>query len=303
VEAVLAVPLTVALCLSILQLALVEHAKLMTEYAAYVAARAGAVWNGSNERMHDAAMLALLPTMGRTGSLGELGATYAAARRLDGALGALSLGMPRGDLPAGFRSENLLGRVRVDTVSPARFPELDRAWKLPSGAAWQELDFDGADSFVPARDADRHFAQAQTGADDEAEAALRGATRLSIRVRYFYELRIPLASWVIFTSWYAAMAGARLFGALDRPSIAPANVVSGDGNLSSLEGQAKPMRHERGFDSVSQEDMELLWRLATAGAPGVGRRIFFPLTGTETTRMQSNFYRKWVMHERPAWGP
>ena len=45
---------------------MIQHAKLMTEYAAYQAARAGIVWNGNNERMHDAAIIALLPTMGRT---------------------------------------------------------------------------------------------------------------------------------------------------------------------------------------------------------------------------------------------
>src|SRR6185503_16858406 len=75
VEAALIMPLMVFMALGIIQLTMIQHAKLMTEYAAYQAARAGIVWNGNNERMHDAAIMALLPTMGRTDSAGELATT------------------------------------------------------------------------------------------------------------------------------------------------------------------------------------------------------------------------------------
>src|SRR5258705_9102744 len=63
IETALVMPLMIFFTLGIIQLAMVQQARLMTEYAAYQAARAGIVWNANNERMHDAAVFALLPTM------------------------------------------------------------------------------------------------------------------------------------------------------------------------------------------------------------------------------------------------
>src|SRR6478672_10248576 len=83
VETALILPLMVFLVLGIIQLTSLQHAKLMTEYAAFQAARAGIVWNGSNERMHDAAFFALLPTLGATGTTAELSSTYGYAKGLD----------------------------------------------------------------------------------------------------------------------------------------------------------------------------------------------------------------------------
>src|SRR5918998_1727054 len=76
VEAALIMPLMVFMALGLIQLTMIQHAKLMTEYAAYQAARAGIVWNGNNERMHDAAIIALLPTIGDTSDVGKLALTF-----------------------------------------------------------------------------------------------------------------------------------------------------------------------------------------------------------------------------------
>jgi TadE-like protein len=62
VEAALTLPLTVFLILGILQLFLMLQARIMAEYAAFRATRAGSVRHGSCEAMTDAAILALLPT-------------------------------------------------------------------------------------------------------------------------------------------------------------------------------------------------------------------------------------------------
>lgn len=45
-------------------MALVQHARLMSEYAAFSAARAGAVWNADPTTMMNAAEMALVPTFG-----------------------------------------------------------------------------------------------------------------------------------------------------------------------------------------------------------------------------------------------
>lgn len=62
VEAALTLPLTVFLILGVLQLFLMLQARIMAEYAAFRATRAGSVRHGSCEAMTDAAILAVLPT-------------------------------------------------------------------------------------------------------------------------------------------------------------------------------------------------------------------------------------------------
>src|SRR5438105_930062 len=89
VESALVMPLMVFFVLGIVQLAMLQQAKLMTEYAAFQAARAGVVWNGNNERMHDAAIVALLPTLGRTDSFSDVAQTWTKAQLYDAALSAL----------------------------------------------------------------------------------------------------------------------------------------------------------------------------------------------------------------------
>jgi hypothetical protein len=69
VEAAIILPAMIFLVLGILQLTMVQHARIMTEYAAFCAARAGIVFNADKKAMERAATVALLPTMGRTDSL------------------------------------------------------------------------------------------------------------------------------------------------------------------------------------------------------------------------------------------
>ncbi|MFL5348464.1 MAG: TadE/TadG family type IV pilus assembly protein [Hyalangium sp.] len=62
VEAALTLPLTVFLILGVLQLFLMLQARVMAEYAAFRATRAGSVRHGDCQAMTHAAILALLPT-------------------------------------------------------------------------------------------------------------------------------------------------------------------------------------------------------------------------------------------------
>ena len=118
VESALVMPMMVFIVLGIIQLTMIQHARIMTEYAAFNAARAGIVWNGNNERMHDAAIMSLLPTMGRTDSLVEVGKTWALHQLYDTALRGLSWGAP---VPESLNGSNLLGFNRVDTINPAAY--------------------------------------------------------------------------------------------------------------------------------------------------------------------------------------
>lgn len=72
IEAAIVLPAMIFLVLTIIQLTMVQHARIMTEYAAFAAARAGIVYNADRRAMERAAGIALLPTMARSDSLNAL---------------------------------------------------------------------------------------------------------------------------------------------------------------------------------------------------------------------------------------
>jgi hypothetical protein len=76
VESALVLPMVVFLVLGTLQLFLMLQARIMAEYAAYRATRAGSVNHGSCAAMEDAAIAALLPTFRRTDSPKALGDAF-----------------------------------------------------------------------------------------------------------------------------------------------------------------------------------------------------------------------------------
>ncbi len=292
VEAALVLPLMLFLLLGLLQLTLMQQARLLTEYAAFSAARAGIVWNGSSERMHDAARVALLPTFGRVDSMERFGATWARAAAQDDALQALDWGPG----PAAVNGVGLRGAVRVDTVSPAGWAELGDIWNLRGGPEWEELEFDAPDTLSERAGMAAHVAPfLDRSLADPSQSLYRRATVLRVRVRYLYELRIPFAGFLLFTSWFASNAGVLLQGPVDRPTL------EGGGDLAGLEAQGKGVAHGQGFDTVTPSEMRTLWRLSN-GALGP-RRCFIPLTATHSMRMQSSFHRKWLVHESPGWSP
>ena len=297
VEAVLVLPLFIVLALAIAQLTQLEQARLMTEYAAFSAARAGIVWNGSNERMRDAALVALLPTFGRTDSPTELEQAWSRQKVTDEQMARLPWGSPA---PGMASVAPLQGMVRVDTLSPSNSDGLGPTWNLPGGDDWEELDFDGPYTYPEAPGLSRHFGFFERSGRDEEQERYRLANVLRIRVRYWYELRIPVANWFVFLCWYASHAHLALRGAVDRPTLeASETAANRGGQLSALERFAQAIDNERGFPTASASEMELLWRLATGGASlgaGNARRFFIPLSATHSMRMQSNFYRRWLMH-------
>lgn len=299
IETALVLPLMVFVGLGLLQLTLMQQAKLMTEYAAYCAARAGIVWNGNAERMHDAALVALLPTLGRTDDLPNLARTWTRARLQDEALQSLAWPTKDAVVPATVNGAPLFGQVRVDTVNPSWYAPVRSVWKLRSAMQWEELDFDGPDAYPQVPALERRLAKFfNLSLPDDDEEVYRRATVLSVRVRYWYELRVPFANWLLFTAWWAANAGVTLGGAIDRPTLdAKARLTHGRGGMSEV-GMApvRGLENQRGYDTLYRSEMGVLWGLATGG------HYFIPLTATYSLRMQSNFYLKWLMHLNPDWG-
>jgi TadE-like protein len=169
VEAAFILPAMIFLLLLTIQLTQLQQARIMVEYAAFSAARAGIVMNGNNGAsngfdgpMHDAAAVAILPTFGRTDTPLNLAATWLRFKADEVLL--KPLGIP----PL---------RVYVHNPVAGDFKTLGQHLN------GQEIDF------------------------DDVRPAAAEATLLSLQVRYLYEMKVPFANKLIQTIWLASKAG------------------------------------------------------------------------------------------------
>ena len=265
VEAAIVMPLMVFVILGVVQLTMIQHARIMTEYAAYNAARAGIVWNGDPWVMENAALISLLPTYEGLGD--EMGLTdpmrvmeaiarrallYQVNRRLSG----FALEVLGGPLSSAIR--RIFGGdgpsvVEVTVLNPTRRDFGGR----------QELDFD------------------DIGTDGRA-ASLREANRLTVQVRYLYIMRVPFANWVMHHAWLSQRAGIALPGAIWNPQ-ADSPGATGFSAEDYEATYADIARGLRGEDRVLRD-------VARAGREGA---YIIPLYATYTMRMQSNLF---LMH-------
>src|SRR5512141_3478894 len=91
VEAALVLPSLVFLLLGAVQLTQLQQARILADYAAFAAARAGIVMNGDPGKMRDAAALAILPAFGAADSLAALGKTLLRFKAEEAVLEAFGL--------------------------------------------------------------------------------------------------------------------------------------------------------------------------------------------------------------------
>ena len=99
VEAAIILPAMIFMLLCAIQLSQLQQARMMVEYAAFSAARTGIVHDldngtkaaGENGPMHDAAVMAVLPTFGRTDSLPAIVQTLAKFKLAETVLTAVGL--------------------------------------------------------------------------------------------------------------------------------------------------------------------------------------------------------------------
>lgn len=178
VETAIVMPTMIFMILGIIQLTMMQHARLMTELAAFNAARAGAVWNANPKIMQDAAVLTVVPTFGLASSnqaklgFGSTGGkdfstfamTYFWMLLYEDGLNFWTLGQKP---------------VQVTTINPVQ----------EDFGGQEELDFDDAGS--------------------------RGKSQLTVRVTYLYPLRIPYADYGIFHAYMAMLAGLELNRRID----------------------------------------------------------------------------------------
>lgn len=276
VELALIAPLNIFMLLGILQLGLAQHAQLLTEYAAFCAARAGIVHHGNPNAMKEAAFLALQPTFARVFDSNKPNQTLI---RTIGRLAAYQqMGMKAylgaeaakwedfgkanrtlGEAVAVLAAHSDFDFIRIETVpngGSGRYGTLGR--NVRSGHPSQEIDFDDVSSIQAIE-----------------------ANVLSIRLTYYYVMRIPFANWVIHNVWAAGVANTKLLlseitGARRTTELQEAYFVNAGGarltaELAALGGE-----------------MRVLAFLARAGVYAI------PIRATHAMRMQSNQFQKFM---------
>jgi Flp pilus assembly pilin Flp len=274
VEGALVLPAMTFLVIGTIQLVMIQHARVMTEYAAFQATRAGIVHNANRKMMLNGALIALLPTMGATDSVFGKNDPFRNRRRpgimqtwlkakglllltnevqcgiasLQSYLQDLAQGIPGLNIPA-FTPR--VGLVSIDMVNPTQ-------GDLPE----EELDFDclaGTCQGVPATRA-------------------RAVNRMAIRLRYNYRLRVPFANKFIHDAWLAAVFGQRLDNRL----------------IPVHDEQLTQVSQPRRLSLREQIEIRVL-RLLASGGNILGFRFepiyMMPLETTYAMQMQSNLYR------------
>lgn len=299
VESAIVMPLMVFVVLGIVQMSMIQHARIMTEYSAFCAARAGIVWNAEPSVMESAALIALMPTydelMDEHGladpgqflrRIAERALNYQINRRLTRFVGeTLSAAAAAGVTNALGDSDR--GVVEVQVLHPTRGDVqyegnsqlgqwLDDAiggLDLPGGLGANDIPGMG-----PLQDALRYRAY-EVDFDDVRSGGARNANRLTVRVQYLYTMRVPFANWVIHHAWLAQEAGQQLYGAVWNPQTQ-------EGATGFAEDETE-LTYEFMRQRLGDRDGGILRDMAAVGSEGV---YMIPLYATYTMRMQSNPY-------------
>ena len=318
VEAALVMPLMVFFTLGIMQMTMMQQARIMTDYAAYAAARSGVVNNADSDSMVAAANIAILPTVSKTNNLKSFASAYLKniigrfiSTELENALKSLGgsgsgvfsrvADMVQGNIKGFLKNSlglNTYGMASVVVTNPlfSDFQDLSGMTKdgdPRTNRVPEDDDFDNLDSNILSK-----------------VTSARGLTNrekniLTVAVSYNYELKIPFANWIIFEAWSASQVGLELTGA-----IWSARVKVG-GALSGFTGNA----NATGNGGMISRNMTNLYHrgkvLAGDDDDGTPRRVFqkiriplselwglkdrgiyvIPLYSSYSMRMHSNVYK------------
>ncbi len=258
-ETAMTMPLTVFVFLGVIQMALLAQGRAMVKYAAYRAARAGALHNAcgpnasSDDKMTPAALSALVPVISQGDFL----------------LQAKDIGTYSTSYMTTIlnRYVDALPIVDVRICGPIQRFEQDPSTFGPQGDTNQEIDFD-------------YFANTEAGSGgpvNQVENFER--TRLRVQVKFNQRLIIPFANAIIFRIWDLQQS----YASLMTGGMYKHDFWMGQGYSSSLDvGQGGGGNSQRGVPTA--EDPMMLHFLSYIG------HYYLPIYGNYAFRMQSNFF-------------
>lgn len=296
VESAIVIPLMTFLILGIIQLTMMQHAKIMTEYAAYNAARAGIVWNADKIIMENAAIISLMPTYEELFDQHDLknpeqmfkrilqrAALYQKNRRLPQAVDLLRNGAGNLIDKIPTPKQKLLKKGMKKGKKKLK-GELNKF--LAKAEQYADTALRQAITKALGPNGDMRLVEVQILNPTLGTFGLRGRetdfdnfghrdqTRLTIRVRYLYMMRVPFANRIIHQAWLAGIAGQQLYGAIWNPQEGTPG-ETGFRSVSPVTQKAFPSPTLRAMQGLASEGVYMV-----------------PLNATYTMRMQSNPYRQ-----------
>lgn len=305
IETMIVMPIMVFVILGGLQIIMLQHGRIMTQYAAYNAARAGIVHNANWNVMQNAALIGVLPLYHRTDSLEELGKTWLIYKGVSEASQAVdmvggNLEDVAGDL-LGVDISGLLQNislVEIQVLSPdenafkdseqwqrkqeqealrldPKGPEHDPGGPLEYPTDYKEIDFD-----------DQMFLK------DHPEAG-----RLAIEVRVLVPLKIPIVNRMIFDLYLASQ--------ILRTRQVRSNLqewLQYKGTITKGGGLGQDLHEAVSNGSTSANPIRLPWmrELATLSVIAENFNYYFiPVRATYAMQMQSNPFEE--NQQDPSW--
>jgi hypothetical protein len=263
-ETAIILPLMVLMVLGIVQLTLIQQARILTENAAYNAARAGIVFSADRSKMTQAAFISVIPALPiiqKDNMLGSLTGLikYFATQQL-GFLIDQTIEQIASQLGIGFSGLPSFALVRVDIVNPTQASFQALAKDFPGISETSELDFD----------------------DTTNNDKLREANRLVVRTRFLYQMRIPFANYIIHKAYMAQEAGVRLTGPIYSSRVAGQQWNENSAADAAIGGRLPAV--DWLFGDKDSNMLTILWNLSKNGT------FYVPLRATYSMRMQSNIF-------------
>ena len=277
VESALILPLFIFILLGTLQMGLIYQARYLLKYATYRAVRAGALLHACKAPMLEAGLSIMAPVIGRGFPLGQGdGFDSTGASHIDQGDGYYLINDTLSYTAAFARAKALttiggafgLDLLKVEICGPTTTHI--NASPSPTFKLGSEIDFDAPENVL--------WNNSGLG-----KGTLRQfeRTKLRVQLKYYHQLIIPFANWILFKSWMGMnmmrelrMQTTYTIDLDDVPNVAPTAALSGDlGN-----------GHRSSFGPGTMEKMALV-----GIATGMGR-YFLPMHANYAFRMQSNFF-------------
>ena len=291
VETAIALPITIFLVLGGLQLMLIQHGRVMTEYAAYCAARAGIVNDGNWNVMRNAALIAALPIYGRTDTLDTFEQTWLKTKTAAAMTNAVDTGVATLEqMGTALFGVNLGGLTQNISVVEVQVVSPD-ANAITTAQQWQQQKL--MEAYSVDASAPLVFQTGEIEFDDEALALAHPETlRLALNVRVLYPLKIPVIGRLIFELYLLSAA----FGGLQLSSTVP-EWVQFNGEVNGYDMKQVAETADLSAVAVSSQ-----WGLELATLREVANRYgvyLIPLRASYAMQMQSDFFNS--NQREPTW--
>ena len=306
IESAIVVPFMLFIFLCLLQIMLIAHARILLDYAAFNAARAGVVHNGNPRVMRNAALLSMLPAFGRVDTPEHALETWAQVRAW-AELGSLddtgthyverfvSSLFPRVSFTGIFPNVSV---VAVDILNPTEqdFRKSTRGEPMLNNTLLdhspieKEIDFDLAARL-----------EAQNPEDILGMNEAVRKTRLTIRVQWLFMMRVPLANRVIFYLFMFYSFMKTKLQLANWRNWYMINMEDGRSIATALEGQdfaaIDLSQWPNGWKIAIRDQLMFqgLKRLPEIKVPGALDGLYLmPLFAVQSMPMESNLYRSFV---------